>query len=104
MGRLPTMMLGHTASIEPYRGETGTGPAYGPAATTPCFADDQRKMVRGPDRREVLSQTTLYLPLDTDCPVGSRVTVGGRTTTVLAALRRDGGGLPTPDHLEVNLQ
>ncbi|GII84597.1 hypothetical protein Ssi03_25870 [Sphaerisporangium siamense] len=104
MGRLPALLLAHEASIEPYHGDSATGPTYGAAFTAACFADDQRKMVRGPDAREVTSQTTLYLPLDTDCPVGSRVTVNGRTSTVLAVARRDGGRLPTPDHLEVSLQ
>jgi hypothetical protein len=42
------------------------------------------------------------------CPVGSRVTLYAgteieRKATVLTAARHDGGGLPTPDHLEVTL-
>jgi hypothetical protein len=42
------------------------------------------------------------------CPVGSRVTLDAgapheRQATVITAARHDGGGLPTPDHLEVTL-
>lgn len=104
MGAIPAFLLVHTAIVEPYIGKSATGPVYGSPVTVRCFADDKRQLVRGPDAQEVTSQTTLYMRLDTVCPVGSRVTVNGRTTTALTALRRDGGGLPTPDHLEVALQ
>ncbi|MCF3124031.1 hypothetical protein IPZ68_30635 [Streptomyces arenae] len=41
---------------------------------------------------------------DAVCPAHSRVTLTpGRVTTVVAAYKRD-GGLPTPDHFEVQLK
>jgi hypothetical protein len=104
MATIPGWLLRHTATVEPFIGEGPFGPAYGAAVAVRCFADDKQRLVRDKEGSEVVSQTTLYMPLDTTCPAGSRVTVNGRTTTVIAALRRDGGGLPTPDHLEVNLQ
>lgn len=97
-------MLRHEVTIEPKTGEGPVGPVYGPAATVKVFADDKRRLVRDATGNQVLSETTLYALLDASAPVGSRVTLpGGRQATVIQALRRDGGGLPTPDHLEVVL-
>lgn len=104
MATIPGFLLRHTAIVEPLTGEGPFGPVYGSAVTVRCFADDKRRLVRDKEGSEVVSQTTLYMPLDTNCPAGSLVIVNGRTTTAIAALRRDGAGLPTPDHLEVNLQ
>jgi hypothetical protein len=104
MGELPGFLLRHTVQVEPFEGDGPFGPEYGDAATVACFVDDKRRLVIGPTGDQVVSETTFYAPLDTVCPVHSRVTVNGRQTTVLAESRRDGGGLPTPDHLEVALQ
>ena len=104
MGSVPAWLLRHEVTVEPYEGEGPFGAQYGPAATVACFVDDKRRLVRSPAGEEVVSESTFYAALDTVCPVDSRVTVNGRVTTVLVASRRDGGGLPTPDHLEVALQ
>ncbi|MGW0550561.1 hypothetical protein [Streptomyces altiplanensis] len=51
------------------------------------------------------SGSTLYAPSTTVAPAKSRVTLpDGRKTVVITAESLDGGGLPTPDHLEVALQ
>ncbi|WP_158070560.1 hypothetical protein [Streptomyces luteocolor] len=51
------------------------------------------------------SSATVYARPDAVCPAHSRVTLtSGRVTTVVAAYKRGGGGLPTPDHLEVQLK
>ena len=104
MGSVPPFLLRHTVTVEPYEGEGPFGPQFGTAVTVRCFVDDKRRLVRNPTGDEVVSESTFYAPLNTVCPAHSRVTVNGRQTTVLAASRRDGGGLPTPDHLEVALQ
>lgn len=104
MGVLPPFLLRHTAVIEPYQGAGPAGPVYGPPVTVKCFCDDQRRLVRNGDGTEVISSATVYCPLDTTAPAESRVTVNGKTSTVFTTYRRDGGGLPTPDHLEVVLQ
>jgi len=104
VGSIPGYLLRHTATIEPYLGAGAHGDLFGPPVTVACFADDKRRRVRSAGGDEVISETTLYCRLDTDAPAGSRVAVNGRTTHVIQALRRDGGGLPTPDHLEVVLQ
>ncbi|MBG0830515.1 hypothetical protein HS041_22395 [Planomonospora sp. ID67723] len=105
MADLPAYLLRHTVTVEPLTGEGPYGPEYGPAAEVRCFIDDKRRLVRDKTGAQVVSETTVFMPLATTCPVGSRVTLPtGRESTVLTSLRRDGGGLPTPDHLEVNLQ
>ncbi|MFI1942058.1 hypothetical protein ACH44C_33610 [Streptomyces purpureus] len=105
MSGLPGFLLRHTITIEPYLGDSAYGPAYGPAVTVRCFLDEKTRTVRDRTGQEVTSASTAYAPLDTDCPAESRVTLPtGRQTAVIAALRRDGGGLPTPDHLEIQLQ
>ncbi|OUC99319.1 hypothetical protein [Streptosporangium minutum] len=104
MGVLPAWLLVHQVLVEPAEGEGPFGPEYGDAVTVRCFVDEKRRLVRDAEGSEVVSETTVYMPLDTACPTGSRVTANGRTTTVITSSRRDGGGLPVPDHLEVALQ
>ncbi|MEU3162899.1 hypothetical protein [Streptosporangium sp. NPDC006930] len=104
MSALPDELLVHTVLVEPAQGEGPFGMEYGEQVPVRCFVDDKRRLVRAATGAEVVSESTFYAPLDTVCPVDSRVTVNGRTTTVLASSRRDGGGLPVPDHLEVALQ
>ncbi|MEU9606154.1 hypothetical protein [Streptomyces sp. NPDC048057] len=88
----------------PYIGDSAYGPQYGPATTVRCFLDDQTRTVRAADGQEVVSSSTVYAPLETVCPAESRVILpSGRETTVIAALRRDGGRLPVPSHLEIQL-
>lgn len=104
MPDLPGFLLRHSVLVEPYEGEGPFGPEYGEQTSVLCFVDDKRRLVIGPTGDQVTSETTFYAPLDTVCPVHSKVTVNGRATVVLAASRRDGGGLPVPDHLEVACQ
>lgn len=104
MGDLPAFLLRHSVVIEPFEGEGPFGPEYGDQVTEQAFVDDKRRLVRDAAGAEVVSETTVYMRLAADCPTGSRVTVNGRTTYAISASRRDGGGLPTPDHLEVALK
>lgn len=104
MGSVPVVLLRHTVQIEPFEGEGPFGPEYGAQVTERAFIDDKRKLVRDAEGVEVVSETTVYMRLNATCPAGSRVTVNGRVTYAITASRRDGGGLPTPDHLEVALQ
>lgn len=105
MGHFPKRFMRHHITIEPYLGDTSHGPSYGPGVSVQCFLDAKTRMVRSPTGREVTSTSTAYCPLATVCPAESRVTLpSGARTIVIAALRRDGGGLPTPDHLEVQVE
>lgn len=104
MGAIPDWLLVHQVLVEPLAGEGPFGSEYGEQTPVRCFVDAKRRLVRDAEGAEVVSETTIYMPLDTTCPAGSRVIVGDRASTVITSARRDGGGLPTPDHLEVTLQ
>ncbi|MFB7908114.1 hypothetical protein ACFC1T_16915 [Kitasatospora sp. NPDC056076] len=95
----------HRVTVEAYLGDSAYGPRYGPPQPgIRCFLDDQTRLVRAKDGREVTSTSTAYCLPGAVVPAGSRVTLpSGRQTTVIATLTRDGGGLPTPDHVEVQL-
>jgi hypothetical protein len=103
MGAVPAFLLRHSIVVEPFLGQGGNGPTYGPAVTVRCFRDDARRRVRDAAGEQVISETTCYCPPGTVAPPLSRVTVAGRVAYVITAKVRDGGGLPTPDHLEVAL-
>ena len=101
---VPVWLLRHTVTVEAWAGEGPDGPRWSAPVTVACFLDEQTRMVRAADGTQVSSTSTAYAPLDTTAPTGSRVTLpDGRRTTVIAALRRDGGGLPVPSHLEIQL-
>ncbi|MFE5912087.1 hypothetical protein ACFQ6B_23800 [Streptomyces wedmorensis] len=101
---LPSVMLGHTVAVEPYLGNSAYGPRFGPAVLVRCFLDEQTRTVRNPAGQEVTSTSTFYARPGLVCPAESRVTLpDGRVTRVIARLDRSGGGMPTPDHVEVQL-
>jgi hypothetical protein len=107
VGSVPRWLLRHTIAIEPYQGADSFGASfYGPAVTVRCFLDAKVRMVRDAGTgAQVVSSSTAYAPLETVAPAESRVTLpDGRVTAVMQALRRDGAGLPTPDHLEIVLE
>lgn len=98
-----------TVTVEPAEGEGPFGETYGPPVDVTCFREDKRKLVRGKDGSEVISETTLYMRTDEVCPVDSRVTLSAgtadeRVSTVITSAIRDGAGAPTPDHREVTLR
>ena len=102
--KLPGIWLRHQVVIEPYLGVGPAGPQYGPAASVRGFVEEKTRLVRSPTGDEVTSSATVYVRLDNTAPAKSRVTLpSGRRTAVIASLRHDGGGLPTPDHLEIQL-
>lgn len=105
MNAVPKWMMQHSVIIEPYLGSTAYGPKYGPGVAVPCFLDEKTQTVRAADGTETTSSSTAYTRLDTVAPALSRVTLpDGRVTSVLAALRRDGGKFPTPSHLELQFR
>lgn len=98
----------HTIVVEPYLGQSGAGePLYGPAISVTCFVEERTRRIRTQQTDtsqgdEQLAEATAYAPLETDAPTESRITLpSGRRTFVLQALRRDGGALPVPSHLEI---
>lgn len=104
---VPAYLLTHTIGIEAYGGADSSGVEhYAPPVIVACFLDQKLRRVTAPTGDEVLSSSTAYAALSAElsAPVGSRVTLpDGTVTRVIEALKRDGGGLPTPDHLEIIL-
>jgi len=101
---IPDFLLQHTISVEPYAGARGDGvETFGAPADVECFVEEKVRTVRAPTGEEVVSDATAYAPLDTAAPVPrSRVTLpSGRVGRVIVVLRRDGGDLPVPSHLEI---
>lgn len=93
-------------TIEPYLGATATGHAYGTTTTVePCWVDNRRRVVKDSTGAEVTSTATVYAPLATACPDRSRITLpDGRSTVAISVARRDGGGLPVPEHVEITCE
>ncbi|MEU6168091.1 hypothetical protein [Streptomyces tanashiensis] len=105
MSRSIAFLMRHQVTVEPYLGDSSKGPLYGPATPVRCFLDQQTRMVRSPAGEQVTSSSTIYADLGTTGPTGSRVTLPeGQITTVIWIKKRDGGGLPTPDHAEIALE
>lgn len=104
MSAIPGWLLRHTITVEPYVGQSAAGPKYGPAVTVRCFLDDQTREVRNANGEQVVSSSSAYALLGTVAPPESRVTLpDSRKTRVIAVNSRSGGGLPTPDHVEIQL-
>lgn len=102
MSRIPGWLLVHGVTIEPYQGAGAYGDVYGPPTDVRCFLDQQTRLTRDTGGNTVTSTSTVFTTPEVECPAGSRITLpDGRATTVIAALRRDGGDLGTPDHLEI---
>lgn len=94
---IPGWMLRHRCTVEPYE-QWGV---YGPARTLTCFIQENLASA-GPTGTERLAQITIYCRLGENVPPGSRIQlVDGRRGYAHATVRQDGGGLPTPDHLQI---
>lgn len=105
MSRVPGWLLRHRITIEPYEGASSTDAVYGPPQQVRAFVNEQTRAVVSPGGEQVTSSSTAYAAPGTKVPPLSRVTLpSGRVTKVIACLPRDGGGLATPDHVEIQLQ
>ncbi|HET6356094.1 hypothetical protein [Streptomyces sp.] len=105
MSGLPGFLLVHTVTVEAYEGNSANGPKYGAPFAIACLHEDQIKLVRNAAGEEVTSSAVFYAQRGPTIPPKSRVTLpSGRKTTVIDVSDHHGGGLPTPDHLEVRLQ
>ncbi|GAQ52063.1 hypothetical protein [Streptomyces acidiscabies] len=102
---IPRWLMRHEVTIAPYLGDTSKGPKYGPGVPVRCFVDEQTRGVRSPAGEQVTSTSTVYADPGTTAPQFSLVTLpSGRTTKVIQTKDRNGGGLPTPDHVEIQLE
>jgi len=96
----------HTATVEMFLGQSGYGEdKFAPPVAVPCFADGARKLVRGGDGAQIVSESTLYTypiyaPLFAS---DSRVTLNGAESRVIKLATLDSGALDLPDHIAINL-
>lgn len=111
---LPAAWLIHTLSVLPYAGQAGDGSTlYDAEVLIPCLVEEKTRRIRASSSDtstgdEVLSEATAYADLTAAavaaCQPDSKVTLpSGKVTRVLQTLRRDGGNLPVPSHLEIVL-
>lgn len=105
MGRVPPALLRHRITVEPATATWGT---YGPARAVRCFLDEKiatsAAMGTTAAGGERITRFTAIADPDEVLPEGSKVTLGdGRVGYIVASARHDGGGLPTPDHVEAEI-
>ncbi len=93
----------HTVTVEAYAGSGPHSDTYADPVSVPCFVDQKRKLIRAPNGSQVVSESTVYAPLDTVAPARSRVTLpDGQRTIVISAARRTAAGITeAPEHLEI---
>jgi hypothetical protein len=97
-------LLRHDVTVEAYLGDSAYGPRYAAPVVVRGLLEQSIRTVRNKDGEEVTSSSTFRAPLDAQIAAEARVTLpDGRTTSVIAAMRHNGAGLPVPDHLEVTL-
>ena len=111
MGTVPDFLLTMDATVQTYEGVDGANIAlYGASTSFKCFAERRNRLVRSSSTgQEVMSSTTVYAKPtagggEAGFSAGSLVTVMGKTRAVIECAPRVGGGLPTPDHLEIILE
>lgn len=93
----------HTVQVQARTGEGPEGETFAAAVDLVCFAAAKARLIRGATGDMITSETTITAPAGASTiPVGSRITLpDGTATTVLRFARADGGGLATPDHVEI---
>lgn len=122
---LPEYLYQHTLVVEPFLGNSSHGPEYGGESTYPCLVDDTTTLQLDAEGKQVVSSSRVFLPLGSNVPLESRVRTlfvkqdsyidlpepekitlkeTSRESLVLDRKRRDGGDLPTPNHLELILR
>lgn len=106
MSSIPSYLLVHTVTVEPYAGRTSVGETYGESFPLPCFAEGKRTWIVGADGTKSMASLTLYAApgQEAQIPPGSKITWGSKATVVIASSDRDSGGLGAPDHTEVVCQ
>lgn len=100
--------VGQDVTIEPYLGvAAGGAETYGAAVTVRAYVEHHARLDRG-GRELVTSESQAssraWVELDTDAPIGSRVTVRGVAYYVTEVMRFDGGSAPVPSHTELRLR
>lgn len=86
MRTFPKRLRRDSVSVATLTGTGARGPVYAAVRTVACRVQTTRELVRNADGEEVISDLTVYIhPDDGERFVpGTRVTFGGRTSTVLS--------------------
>lgn len=105
MSEIPDFLLVHEVTIEPWLGVNGRGEdLYADPITLPAFIEAGRGLTRDRTTGDMVTRTaTIYIkPRASAPPIESRITLpDGSTPDITEVKVRDGGGLPTPDHIEI---
>jgi hypothetical protein len=101
----PSTFYVHTAAVETYNGSGAFGDSFSTSVTIPCFIEDDRKLIVGPNGEQVVSATKLitYLSNAPLFTTDTRVTANGRAARVLDVKRHAFGSLSLPEFVEVDL-
>jgi hypothetical protein len=101
--KLPRHLLRHALVVEPYHGNSGNGPVYGPAITVPCHLVAKQSTKRQREGRAVDDASTAWCQLDAAdlLTPEARVTYAGRLVEVVSVTRHELPRGPAPNHLEV---
>jgi len=116
-GRIPRWALLHSAIVEPYIGQAGDGPLYGPPVRLRCHIEWNHRTKRSTSQggsRTVGDESTAWfepaairyltpesrLTVEGGRIVGGRVE-GGRVAEIHSVRKRDFQAARTPNHVEV---
>ncbi len=103
IGILQARGLVSTITVEPYLGQGGAVPLYGPPVDVLAYVEVKRRKIRSPNGEEVVSGSTAYCRLATVGPPKSRATVAGVVGFVINRTDHDAGTAPLPSHAELHL-
>lgn len=98
-GRLPNFLLQHRVDVEPYLSWNTWGPLQ---PRVRCLVQEQS--TRRSTRAGVIYTVayTIFAPLATTCPDGSKITLpNGKRGYAAAGVVKGGTNLPLPEHLEI---
>lgn len=100
-----------TVAVSVLPGGAGLGDTYADPVDVPgCVVQDGEKTVKvqtngAAGEVRIKASCTVFMPPDTTCPVGSRVTLpSGRTAKAIAVETLTDNGIGLPEHLEVSLE
>jgi hypothetical protein len=99
--KIPASLLRDEIIVEPYLGNTATGPTYAERRRVKARFEGRRRLVKTLNGGEVISTAAAIVRPEVDVQPESKVTFGDRTYDVVQVLR--GEGLAHPSHFELVL-
>jgi hypothetical protein len=102
--RIPIAFMPHTIHVEPFLRSTSTGQRYDISRPYRCLLIEKPKVIRNALGRQVIAQAMVVGDISMIAPPESRVTLpSNRIAYVIDTGIGNGGGLSTPDHIELAL-